>query len=234
MTALSPSSSAPLAWRFLLPALVVPLIGSLLYFVWLPDYPIAKAVYGGTKLFTLIYPLCFFGWRETLRGRPQQSWGRVIALGLFSGIGISLLGVLLMATPLGALVRDGGGLVREKASALGFAQNYLLFAVFISLFHSALEEFYWRGFVFGQLRNRLSNLASHALAAAAFAAHHLVVTLQFFPAPLAILLAIFVAVGGVIWTLVYQRQGTLVGCWVSHLCVDAFLMIVGYQLIVAG
>lgn len=234
MTESPHSSSAPLAWRFILPALFVPFIGSLIYFVWLPDYPIAKAVYGGTKLFTLIYPLCFLGWRETLRGRPQRSWGRVVALGLLSGVSISLLGALLLATPLGAMVRDGGVLVREKASALGFAQNYLLFAVFISLFHSALEEFYWRGFVFGQLRNRLPNAASHGLAAVAFAAHHLVVTMQFFPAPLAILLAIFVAVGGFIWTLVYQRQGTLVGCWLSHLCVDAFLMFVGYQLLVAG
>lgn len=234
MTDNSPLLHTPLPWRFLVPALTVPLIGSLIYFVWLPAHPVAKAVYGGTKLFTLVYPLCFLGWRETLRGKPQQNWGRVIALGLLSGGVISLLGSLLMATPVGAMVWGGAGLVREKASALGFAQHYLLFALFISLFHSALEEFYWRGFVFGQLRNRLGAPISHGIAALAFSAHHLVVTLQFFPAPLAFFLAACVAIGGVIWTQVYQHQGTLVGCWLSHLCVDAFLMTVGYQLINAS
>ena len=222
-----------MAWRYLLPALVVPLIGSLIYFVWLPEHPIAKAVYGATKLFTLIYPLCFLGWRELLRHKPKQGSGRVVTLGLISGVAISLLGFLLMATPIGDMVRAGAGPVREKANSLGFAQNYLLFAVFISLFHSALEEFYWRGFVFGQLRNRISTAWSHIIAALAFAAHHLVVTWQFFPPLLAISLALCVAIGGLIWTLLYQRQGTLVGCWLSHLCVDVFLMIIGYQLIMA-
>ena len=68
----------------------------------------------------------------------------------------------------------------------------------------------------------------------AFGAHHLVVTLQFFPAPMAIFLTVCVAVGGLIWTLMYEWHGTVWGCWVSHLCVDVFLMIVGYQLLFGG
>jgi membrane protease YdiL (CAAX protease family) len=221
----------PLAWRFLLPALVVPLFGSLIYFVWLPEHPVAKGVYGATKLFTLVYPLCFVGWQRILIARPKEAWWRIAVVGLGSGLVISLAGFLLMASPVGELVREGADAVREKAEALGFAQNFLLFAIFVSLFHSALEEFYWRGFVFGRLRERFGVTISHIFAGLAFAAHHLVVTWQYFPPFLAIALAACVAVGGIIWTILYQRQGTLLGCWLSHLCVDVFLMFIGYQLI---
>ena len=41
----------------------------------------------------------------------------------------------------------------------------------------------------------------------------------------------FVAVGGLIWTLMYESQGTVAGCWLSHCVVDVFLMVIGYQLI---
>lgn len=225
------SSLSPLSWACLLPALVVPLLGSLLYFVWLPGNAIAQLTYGATKVFTLVYPLCFIGWKDLFRERPSVSWRSVVAWGLGSGLVICGAGVLLMLSPVGEMVRAGAGPVREKAELLGFANHFLLFAVFVSLIHSALEEYYWRGFVFGKLRQKLGSASSHIVAGFAFAAHHLVVTWQFFDPPLAIFLAFCVAVGGVIWTVLYQKQGTLVGCWLSHLCVDVLLMVVGYQLI---
>lgn len=225
------SSPACLSWACLLPALLMPLLGSLLYFVWLPGNAIAQIVYGATKVFTLVYPLFFVGWKDLFREKPKVKGSSVIAWGLGSGLLICAAGVLLMSSPVGEMVRAGAGPVREKAEALGFAKNFLLFAVFISIFHSALEEYYWRGFVFGKLRQKMGSVLSHLVAGLAFAAHHLVVMWQFFDPPLAVFLALCVAVGGVIWTVLYQRQGTLVSCWLSHLCVDVLLMVVGYQLI---
>ncbi|WP_411846789.1 CPBP family intramembrane glutamic endopeptidase [Roseibacillus persicicus] len=224
-------NSSPLAWCFLLPALVVPLLGSLLYFVWLPDSAVAQGTYTATKIFTLVYPLFFVGWKELFTARPNSSWAAVFGVGLASGLLIVAAGIGLMMTPVGDMVRAGAKPIQEKAELLGFANHFLLFAIFISLFHSALEEFYWRGFVFGKLRQKLGKAMSHVVAALAFAAHHLVVTWQFFPPVLAIFLAFCVAVGGGIWTILYQKQGSLLGCWISHLCVDVLLMAVGYQLI---
>lgn len=228
-----PSSRTPLplAWRFLLPALLVPLLGSLLYFVWLPGNAVAQLTYGATKVFTLVYPLCFVGWKELFTQRSRASWKQLVISGFGSGLLICAAGVLLMLSPVGEMVRAGAGPIQEKAELLGFAKHFLLFAVFISVFHSALEEYYWRGFVFGKLREKMGIGCSHIVAALAFAAHHLVVTWQFFPPVLAIFLAFCVAVGGLLWTLLYQKQGSLVGCWLSHLCVDVLLMVVGYQLI---
>lgn len=228
-----------IGWLALLPALLVPLFGALIYFVWMPEGTAGKTAYTLTKVFTLVYPLIFLkriGLGGLIRREDRKvdwpSWKSVVVIGLGSGTVISLAGVLLMMTPLGEMVRTGADRVNERADGLGFADHYILFAVFVSLLHSALEEYYWRWFVYGHLRRICGRWTGHLIAGVGFAAHHLVVTLVFFPVPMALFLAFCVAVGGVIWSVLYERQGTVLGCWLSHLCVDVFLMWVGYELII--
>jgi len=228
-------TSRPLPWIAIAPSMVVPLLGSLIYFVWFPEGAVGQTSYTLTKLFTLIYPFLFIRRIGTEGLLPQKGTRRSSILwGLGSGLTISLVGVALMLSPVGALVRESAAAVTDRAEGLGFAKHYILYAAFISVLHSGLEEFYWRWFVYGQLRGRIASGWAHALAALSFAAHHLVVTLQFFPVPLAIFLAGCVAIGGFIWSWMYEKHGGLLGCWISHLCVDVLLMVVGYQLIQAG
>ena len=77
-------------------------------------------------------------------------------------------------------------------------------------------------------------LGGHLIAAVAFTGHHLVLMSVLFPLPLALFLSFLVGLGGLIWTLMYEWQGTVLGCWLSHLVVDAFIMIVGFRLIMHG
>lgn len=229
------STTRPLPWTAIAPAMVVPLVGSLIYFVWFPEGAVGQSAYTATKVFTLLYPLIFLR-RVGVQGLvpPKGSKASSIRWGIASGMTISAVGIGLMLTPIGATVRDSASAVTDRAEDLGFIEHYILFAVFVSLIHSLLEEFYWRWFVYGQLRERVSPRWAHPLAALSFAAHHLVVTMQFFPAPLAVFLALCVAVGGLIWSWMYEKHGGLLGCWVSHLIVDVLLMAVGYQLIQVG
>lgn len=234
------ASHRELNWVFLLPALVVPVLGSLVYFVLVPEGPVGQAAYTATKLFTLLYPFFFLKWiglGGVIRRRRQDPgvvwprWRSVILTAVASGVAIALTGSLLMLTPLGALVKEGAAAVGEKADGLGFKEHFVLFAIFLSVVHSALEEFYWRWFAYGQLRKKIGRWAAHLVAAVAFGGHHLVITTQFFPFALALFLTTCVVVGGLIWSVMYERQGTVIGCWISHLCVDVFLMVVGFQLI---
>lgn len=231
-----------LGWGVVLPGLVVPLMGCLVYFVWWPDGKLGQMAYGITKVFLLVYPLlwvCRTGWGGLWRGKDgggtgSVGWRTSLLTGIGSGVVIAVGGVVLMLSPLGELVREGAGRVGERADDLGFREHFVVFAVFLSVVHSALEEFYWRWFVYGNLQALCGRWWAHGIAGIGFAAHHLVVTMQFFPFGLALFLALCVALGGVIWSLMYERQGTVLGCWISHLCVDVFLMVVGYQLLGAA
>lgn len=220
-------------WLALGPALVVPLLGALVYFLWLPGGLLSQLFYGGTKLFTLIWPLL------ALRLLLRQPWPqpvtsrhwRALPLGLLSGLLIGAAFLLALQTPLAQVAVAGAPAIEAKLLDLGIAGHYWSFALALSLVHSGLEEYYWRWFVFGRLAQRLPVVAAHLLAALAFAAHHVVVVGVLFGWPWGLLGGLAVTVGGLIWSGLYQRQGTLAGAWLSHAVVDLVLMAIGYRLI---
>ena len=237
------ASHRELSWVLLMPPLVVPTLGTLLYFVVFPEGGLGTSIYTGTKLFTLVYPFLFLkqiGLGGIIRRRRHDPtdrwprWGTVLLTGLTTGLAIAAVGFVFMLTPLGDIVREGAARVSDKAEGMGLKDHFILFAIFISVIHSALEEFYWRWFTYGQLQRKMSRWAAHIVAAVAFGGHHLIVTLQFFPIALAGFLTGCVVAGGFIWSMMYEKQGTVIGSWISHLCVDVLLMVIGFQLVMGA
>ena len=51
------------------------------------------------------------------------------------------------------------------------------------------------------------------------------------PAAAEDLLSAAVAIGGAFWAWLYERSGSLVGPWMSHLLVDAGIFLVGFDLV---
>ena len=221
-------------WAVIALAMVLPLIASLFYFVWFSEHLFARVIYAGTKVFTLVWPFIAIAFilKQPLKLRgPRKEDLPAIVPGLLSGLGVVGLMGLLMQTPFGDTVQASSGQIRGKAEELGFLKYYWPFAIFLSFAHSLLEEFYWRWFVFGRLRHLVKPIPAHLFAGVAFAAHHVVVTTQFFPLGVGFLIGSLVGVGGVIFSVLYERQGTLMGAWVSHLVIDLGIMFLGHQLI---
>jgi membrane protease YdiL (CAAX protease family) len=111
--------------------------------------------------------------------------------------------------------------------------KYVALAVFYSLAHSLLEEYYWRWFVFGQLRRLLPLWPAIVVSAVGFMAHHVLVLSLYFgwwtwPT---MLLSAAVAAGGGFWAWLYDRSGSLLGPWLSHLLIDAGIFFVGFHLV---
>ena len=232
-----------MSWPWMGAGLGIPLICALVYVVWFPDGNAGRSAWFATKIWILVYPLFFFGLiglgglvRREDRPAIWPSWAVVIGTGLLTGICISLIGCLMVITPVGEIVKANSHNLVEKAEGLGFATRgrFLMVATFITILHSAMEEYYWRWFIYGHLRQMVGHWPGHLIAAVAFTGHHLVLMSVLFPLPLALFLSFLVGLGGLIWTLMYEWQGTVLGCWLSHLVVDAFIMIVGFRLIMHG
>ena len=74
--------------------------------------------------------------------------------------------------------------------------------MFLAVGNSAFEEYYWRWFVFGRLKESMSPGAAMVISATAFSLHHLVVLLSFFkPFWLVWLMIAGVWAGGAAWGL---------------------------------
>ena len=227
--------SRPRIWIAVLPAMILPCLASLFYFVWFSSHGFARVIYGGAKVFTIVWPVLAVGLilrRKVPRPRlTDRRHVRAIALGLLTGGAIVALMFALMATPLGDMALNSAGRIRAKAEDLGLLAYYWPFAIFLSVIHSLIEEYYWRWFVFGRLAEAMPVTLAHLLAGVAFAAHHVVVATQFFPLGWGVLLGSLVGVGGVVWSIHYRTQRTLAGAWISHLVVDLGIMTIGHRLI---
>lgn len=222
-------------WLALLPAMLLPLIGSFFYFVLLKESLVAQLTYGGIKVFTLVWPIfcLFFIFRSKLPNLELRSprHKKAIVPGMIMGIIVFAVMLAIMESPAEYYIEAGAPSIRAKILQLGIEDNYWLFAFFLSFIHSLLEEYYWRWFVYGYLRKLFSIPIATVLAGLSFAAHHVVIAAQYFGLIPGILLACAVALGGIIWCLMYEKQGTLVGAWVSHIVIDIAIMTIGYGLV---
>lgn len=171
------------------------------------------------------------------RAWSGRAWIRGMGAGAVSGV-LIFIGMLaayhLWLGPTGAF---DGPTMAMRAKLVGMGLNspskYIAFAMFLSLAHSGLEEYYFRWFVFGQMRCLLSSGPAIVLSSAAFAAHHVLVLAVYFGwmSPLLWLCVAGVAIGGAIWAWLYEQTGSLLGPWLSHLLADAAILLVGYELL---
>jgi membrane protease YdiL (CAAX protease family) len=136
--------------------------------------------------------------------------------------------------PLGVL-KEPAGEVRQKVLGLGIdgVGKYVAMAMFYALAHSLLEEYYWRWFVFGQLRERMAVGWAILVSSVSFMAHHVLVLSLYFGwlSAATVLFSLAVAVGGAFWAWLYQRCGSLYPPWLSHALVDLAIFVVGFDMV---
>ncbi len=225
----------PLRPWIVLPFMWLPLAASFFYFVLFPGTSFGNSFYTGIKIFLLFWPIIAVKLilKEPFVDRSlDRQHGASIWMGTVFGLVTSgLLVFLVLKTPIREVIFSNGDQIVERIKGLGVAENFLIFAAFLSVIHAWLEEFFWRWFVYGQLRRFLSDHWAHLLAAIGFTSHHLVILSQFFPFGWALFFSFCVGVGGFVWSWLYRRTNSLAGPWVSHMIVDVAIMWVGWILL---
>jgi membrane protease YdiL (CAAX protease family) len=220
-------------------ALVLPTLVTLVYFVALDGAAewAQKTAFGIGKAVQFGLPLAWV--LLVMRERPnfvRPDWRGLIEGGLF---GLAVAG-LMAALYFGWLKPSGymtapAAEAREKIESFGVTSlaAFLAMAVFFSALHSLLEEYYFRWFVFGRLARWINLPAAVAISSLAFAAHHVLILARYFTwgSPLTWLFTAGVAIGGVVWALLYYRSKSLWGPWLSHAIVDAGIFAIGYDLV---
>ncbi len=225
-------------WFAVLFALGLPTLVTLVYFVWSEglDAGLRQAIFGIAKVVQFGFPI-FWVW-VVQRHRPQL-WPvslSGIALGIGFGLGIlaAALGLYHGWLKSAEFFIAGIGPIQDKIADLGLDApwKFAALGVFYSLFHSLLEEYYWRWFVFDQLKRLVPLWPAILISALGFMAHHILVIGTFFGygSPLTWLLSAAVATGGLFWAWLYDRSGSLLGPWLGHLFVDAAIFVIGYDI----
>jgi len=207
------------------------------YFVLLPDHGslLQRSVFGVGKVVQFGFPIAWFLAVQRQRLRLGKPSGR----GVLEGLGIGLAILVTMLVLYFAFLKPAGHFavaepaIRDKMAEfkLNALWKYAVFGGFYALCHSFLEEYYWRWFVFGQLRRFVPPWAAVVVSAVGFMAHHIILLGVYF-GPWSFATAFFsfaVCVGGVIWAWLYYHGKSLYGPWLSHLLVDAGIFYIGYD-----
>ena len=177
-----------------------PTFATWLYFVVLPGGRWMLPAYAACKVLQFAFPLIWVLGVE--RGRPPKNltpWpplpshtlppgrggtGAGLLAGLLSGLGFAAFLLILWKTLIagGPLAARAAQAASAKLAGFGIetAVGYLLLAVFYSVLHSLLEEYYWRWFVFGQLARGCKLPSAIAISAVGFSAHHVLVLAHYF------------------------------------------------------
>jgi uncharacterized protein len=229
---------------FLILGLVIPTAITWVYFVWLADAPPRRqqAAFGlGKGMQFLLLAFVLYGWMGSELKRSLGRWKEIRLsywlVGAASGmlIGGSIFAVYLwLLLPWGAMdsVRE---VAMAKLTAYGGDSVLGLAAIglFYSLIHSGLEELYWRVFIYRGLAGNTADHWALGLSSLGFMAHHVLVLGKFFGYASAwtYVCSAGVAIGGLIWGVMFLRTKSLWPAWLSHGLVDASLFLIGYHLV---
>ena len=221
-------------------AAVLPSVTAWLYFVALTSWPAAvqQASYTLGKGLQFALPMVWVFVIQGRRARLNRLRTAGVAQGLVFGAAVFTAIVLGYFACLGPRGFAAAAVEPSAHKLAGFGVDgpakFIALATFYCVIHSLLEEYYWRWFFFGELREILPLGWAVPLSGLAFAAHHVIVLAAYFGwahwQPWLMLLC--VAGGGAAWAWLYHRSDSLLGPWLSHALVDAAIFTVGYAIVI--
>jgi len=226
-------------------AILFPSVVTYIYFNLLGDSApsLQQTAYGIGKTLQFALPVVwvwlFFRHRLSFKREVREQSDQATSKpSILLGIGFGLLVAASMAVMFQFLIANSpagvrlSGLVKGKIDSMGLNSvgMFVGMGVFYTIFHSFMEEYYWRWFVYDMSKRFYSRAVANVISSIGFAAHHVILLGFFFgwDSPWTYLISASIAVGGVAWAWMYERDQTLWSAWVSHGIVDAGIFTLGY------
>ena len=195
--------------------------------LWQPAYALKSGI--KVVLFLLI-PLGLsllqkdVAFRELFRFRKK---GFAIALGL----GIGIYGVILGAYLLVRNWFDFSGIAKSLSQNAGVTKdNFLFVSLYISFANSLLEEFFFRGFLFTNLKRLRSRSFAYGFSALLFSVYHVAMMIGWFSPVLFILVMVGLMAGGMIFNWLNERLDTIYCSWLTHMFANFAINTIGFML----
>ena len=159
--------------------------------------------------------------------RPKKK-GLLQAIALGVGIYVVILGGYFLVSSFfdfsqiaGALT-DNAGVTKE---------NFLYVSLYISLANSFLEEFFFRGFVFTNLKQHSGRKLAYIFSAAAFSLYHVAMMIGWFSPALFLLVMAGLVIGGMIFNWLNEKLDTIYCSWLTHMFANFAINTIGFMLL---
>ncbi len=105
--------------------------------------------------------------------------------------------------------------------------NFIKVALYISFINSFIEEFFFRGFIFLNLKKLASRKFAYVFSATAFSIYHVAIMGSWFSPALFIIAMLGLFVGGLIFNYLNEKSGNIYNSWLVHMMANLAINTVG-------
>lgn len=145
------------------------------------------------------------------------------------GLGLGIYVFIMMAYLILRNFLDLNSIMETLSKDVGVAKsNFLWVALYISFVNSFIEEFFFRGFLFLNLK-KISNLTfAYTFSALAFALYHIAIMGTWFSIELFILALLGLFMGGLIFNYLDTKSNNIYSSWIVHMMANFAINTVGF------
>ena len=195
--------------------------------VWRPGYAIKSLIkiilFLGVPLIVCKFCRNLTFW-ELLRPKKKGLLLSVV-------LGVSVYAVILGGYFLLSPFFDFSGIAGSLTENAGVTkENFLAVSLYISFANSLLEEFFFRGFLFSNLKP-VSRGGAYLFSSAVFALYHVAMMLGWFSPLLFVLVMLGLAAGGMIFNYLNEKLDTLYCSWLVHMFANFAINTIGFMLL---
>ena len=159
--------------------------------------------------------------------RPKKK-GLLPAIALGVGIYGVILGGYFLVSPFFDFSRIAGALTENAGVTKA---NFLYVSLYISFANSFLEEFFFRGFVFTNLKQISGRKLAYIFSAATFSLYHVAMMIGWFSPVLFLLVMAGLVVGGMIFNWLNEKLDTIYCSWLTHMFANFAINTIGFMLL---
>ena len=159
--------------------------------------------------------------------RPGKK-GILPAAALGAGIYVVILGGYFLVSPFFDFSRIAGALAGNAGVT---KENFLYVSLYISFANSFLEEFFFRGFVFTNLKQHTGRKLAYIFSAAAFSLYHVAMMIGWFSPALFLLVMVGLVIGGMIFNWLNEKLDTIYCSWLTHMFANFAINTIGFMLL---
>ncbi len=217
------------AWYLIITVLFSSVMMTLTDSVWSPGYFQKSLV---KILLFLLFPLIYYAVnRNEFPAFKQLFVPKKKDFFLSLLLGVSVFAVILGGYFLLCDVVDFSGITESLTASAGVDKdNFVVVALYISFVNSLLEEFFFRGFAFLNLKKHTSRSFAYIFSALFFSLYHIGMTAGWFHIGLSSLTLVGLFVGGCIFNFLNEKSESIYPSWLVHMFANFAINTIGFIL----
>ncbi len=111
-----------------------------------------------------------------------------------------------------------------------YEHNIIFYGLYIVFINSLIEEFFFRGFIFLNLKRKGRIKLAYIASASAFTLYHISAFVTWFHFDLLLLMIIGLFIGGIVFNYIASKSNSILNSWIIHISAD--LAIISIALII--